>query len=87
MVEFLAMGGYAAYVWPAFAFALVVMAGLFAQSWRAARRVERDLVDLRAAVRRPGSDRRPAATPLVARREGPGTPSGAPVSGARGSAS
>lgn len=86
MVEFLAMGGYAAYVWPAFAFALVVMAGLFAQSWRAARRVERELVDLRAAVRRPGSDRRPA-TPLVARREGPGTPSRAPVSGARGGAS
>ena len=30
---FLAMGGYAAFVWPAYGLALAVLAGLAAQSW------------------------------------------------------
>jgi heme exporter protein D len=64
---FLAMGGYAAYVWPAFGFTVAVMAGLFAQSWRAARAADRDLAELRAAAR-PAREPR-AARPLVARRE------------------
>ena len=64
---FWAMGGYAAYVWPAFGFTLAVMVGLFAQSWRAARAAERELAELRAALR-PAREPR-AARPLVARRE------------------
>jgi heme exporter protein D len=64
---FLAMGGYAAYVWPAFGFTVTVMVGLFAQSWRAARSAERELAELRAALR-PARETRPAR-PLVARRE------------------
>lgn len=45
------MGGYAAYVWPAFGFAAVVLLGLLAQSWRAARRREAEFQQLRRAVR------------------------------------
>lgn len=85
MAEFLAMGGYAAYVWPAFAFTFLVMAGLLAQSWRAARRGERELEALRATLR-PG---RGAATgaaarprrPLVARREEDEVAAAAPAEG------
>lgn len=71
MIDFLAMGGYAAYVWPAFGFTLAVMAGLFAQSWRAARAADRELVRLRATTRRAAPGREPgkARRPLVARRE------------------
>jgi heme exporter protein D len=65
VAEFLAMGGYAGYVWSAFGFTFVVMVGLLAQSWRLARRRERELVELRAQLR-PG--REPTASrPLVAR--------------------
>jgi heme exporter protein D len=64
------MGGYAAYVWSAFGFALLVMVGLLLQSWRSARSRERELEELRAALR-PGRERpRAAARPLVAQREG-----------------
>lgn len=51
MSEFLAMGGYAAYVWPAFGFALVVLLGLLVQSWHAAHRREAELAQLRELVR------------------------------------
>jgi heme exporter protein D len=34
----LAMGGYAAYVWPAYAVTVVVLGGLAAASWHAYRR-------------------------------------------------
>lgn len=69
------MGGYAAYVWSAFGFALLVMVGLLLQSWRSALYRERELEELRAALR-PGRERRPAAKPLVARREGAPEPPG-----------
>jgi heme exporter protein D len=49
--EFLAMGGYAAYVWSAFGFALVVLLGLLGQSWRAAHQREAELAYLRELVR------------------------------------
>ena len=49
--EFLAMGGYAAYVWPAFGFALVVLLGLLVQSWHAARQRAAELEQLRQLVR------------------------------------
>jgi heme exporter protein D len=49
--EFLAMGGYAGYVWSAFGFALVVLLGLLGQSWRAAHQREAELAELRELVR------------------------------------
>lgn len=72
MVEFLAMGGYGAYVWAAFGLAVAVLAGLFWQSWRLARKrtAELEALRARAAEARP---RRPR--PIVARREpGPSQP-------------
>jgi heme exporter protein D len=41
--DFLAMGGYAAFVWPAYAVTIVVMAGLAVQSLRRYRRNQRAL--------------------------------------------
>ncbi|HWB51411.1 MAG TPA: heme exporter protein CcmD [Stellaceae bacterium] len=41
-LDWAAMGGYAAFVWPAYAVALIVLGGAAAQSWhryRASRRV------------------------------------------------
>ncbi|HEX3883905.1 MAG TPA: heme exporter protein CcmD [Stellaceae bacterium] len=41
MAAYLAMGGYAAFVWPAYGIALVVLGGITTQSWlryRASRR-------------------------------------------------
>jgi heme exporter protein D len=43
MHDFLAMGGYAAYVWPSFGVAIVVLGGLALQSWAARRRLRRAL--------------------------------------------
>jgi heme exporter protein D len=37
------MGGYAAFVWPAYAVALVVLGGIAMQSWRRYRTSLRDL--------------------------------------------
>jgi heme exporter protein D len=37
------MGGYAAFVWPAYAVALVVLGGIAAQSWRRYRASIREL--------------------------------------------
>jgi heme exporter protein D len=37
------MGGYAAFVWPAYAVALVVLGGIAAQSWRRYRASLREL--------------------------------------------
>jgi heme exporter protein CcmD len=66
------MGGYAAYVWSAFAIAFVLMGGLFLQSRQAARRREAELEVLRLRVRpqrarevrpmRPRREAKPAAT-------------------------
>jgi heme exporter protein D len=51
LTDYLAMGGYAAYVWSAFSIALALMMGLFFQSRRMARRREAELTDLRARLR------------------------------------
>lgn len=69
MSEFLAMGGYAAYVWSAFGFALVVLLGLLGQSWRAAHRREAELAQLRELVRagRAGPARVQARGPAASR--------------------
>jgi heme exporter protein D len=46
MHDFWAMGGYAAYVWPAFAVTLVVMGGLAWHAWATRRRLRRALAAL-----------------------------------------
>ena len=51
MSAFFAMGGYAAYVWSAFGFALVALLALLVQSWHAAHRRETELAQLRSLVR------------------------------------
>jgi heme exporter protein D len=71
--EFLAMGGYAAYVWAAFGFAALVLLALLAQSWRVARRRQAELEQLRHIVR----PRRPPAPPrLRPTRPAPGLAAG-----------
>ena len=49
LADYLAMGGYAAYVWSAFGIALLLLLGLFVQSSQAARRRELELEQLRGA--------------------------------------
>jgi heme exporter protein D len=44
--EFLAMGGYARFVWPAFILALLLLVGMAGQSLLAYRRAERRLAAL-----------------------------------------
>ena len=66
MSDFFAMGGYAAYVWPAFGFAALVLLGLLLQSWWAARRRAREFEQLRAQLR-PGRASRPRRQPVVQR--------------------
>lgn len=51
MTDFLAMGGYAAYVWPAYGFAALVLIALLAQSWRSAKRRDAELEQLRHLAR------------------------------------
>ena len=52
--QFLAMGGYAAFVWPAFAVAAAVLAGLLVVSLRTLRRREAALaLLLRDATEKP----------------------------------
>ncbi|MBI3507045.1 MAG: heme exporter protein CcmD [Proteobacteria bacterium] len=46
MAAFLEMGGYAAYVWPAYALSAVLLVVLGAGSWRRLREAERELADL-----------------------------------------
>ena len=47
MNDYLAMGGYAAFVWPAYGLSAVVMIGLVIAGWRSLRVRERDLAKLR----------------------------------------
>jgi len=49
--DFLAMGGYAGFVWPAYGIAALVLGGILAASLRSLRRRERMLAELRAARR------------------------------------
>ena len=51
MSDFLAMGGYAAYVWSAYGLALLVLIALLVQSWRSARRREAELEQVRRVAR------------------------------------
>jgi heme exporter protein D len=51
VTDFLAMGGYAAYVWSAYGFAAVVLVALLVQSWRSARRREAEFEQVRRLAR------------------------------------
>ncbi|WGF88803.1 heme exporter protein CcmD [Marinivivus vitaminiproducens] len=51
MTTFWSMGGYAAYVWSAFGFTLLVLGGLVLASWRGAREREAELAAVRREVR------------------------------------
>ena len=51
-MSFFEMGGYAAYVWPAFGAAAVIMIALLVQSLRAMRAREATLKSLEVAARR-----------------------------------
>jgi heme exporter protein D len=53
---FLAMGGYGAYVWPAFALTAVVLLGLLVASVRSLRAREADLTRLRAEMKMADGD-------------------------------
>ena len=55
--RYLAMGGYAAYVWPAYGIALLALGGLLLLRWRRMLAAERglDAEAPRAASRDPGS--------------------------------
>lgn len=46
--SWLAMGGYAVYVWPAYGVAVAVLGGLAWQSWRAHRLSEKALAGLQS---------------------------------------
>ncbi len=47
MSEYLDMGGYAVFVWPAYGLSALVMSGLVLHAWRTLRARERDLAKLR----------------------------------------
>ena len=55
LVNFLAMGGYAAFVWPAYAAAAIMLTGLSLHSLAAYRRCQRQLARLQQGRPRRGS--------------------------------
>ncbi len=57
MIDFFAMGGYAAYVWPSFAITAIVM---FANLYFALRRRKKVIAELRRSAPAPGA---PGANP------------------------
>ena len=56
MNEFLAMGGYGAFIWPAYGAAALLLAGLVILSWKSMRRREAQVELLRAGRRRDRED-------------------------------
>lgn len=57
LAAFLAMGGYARFVWPSFGLTVIVLAGLLVLSLRGLRAAEAELAALQAAT---GRTRKPA---------------------------
>lgn len=49
MSDFFAMGGYAAYVWPAYAATFIGLGGAIAFTWRAWRKAQKQLAALEAS--------------------------------------
>jgi heme exporter protein D len=54
VADALALGGYGAYVWPAYGFAAAVLIGLFVAARRRLERAECDAERMRATLRGPG---------------------------------
>ena len=54
IATFLTMGGYAGFVWPAYALAAIVLVGLLALSLRQLRKAEAELVALGLSKRERG---------------------------------
>lgn len=52
MSEFFAMGGYSAFIWPAYGAAAILLAGVLILSWRSMRQREALLESLRAGRRK-----------------------------------
>lgn len=52
MADFLAMGGYAAFIWPAYGIVAAVLVGLFVAGRRFQRATEAELAGLQPARRR-----------------------------------
>jgi heme exporter protein D len=50
LAAFVAMGGYAAFVWPAYGVALVVLGGFSAHAWRRYRAGARALAELQRQI-------------------------------------
>ncbi|MBK1838788.1 heme exporter protein CcmD [Azospirillum sp. YIM B02556] len=71
MNEFLHMGGYAAYVWPAYGIATLVLLGLLVATWKGLRNAEATLKALESA--RPAR-RRTRNTGRKAAEQSAGTP-------------
>ena len=67
MSEFIAMGGYGAYVWSAFGFAAAAMIALLWHSWTASRKSAAELEDLRRELR-PRASKARERKPLRPRR-------------------
>jgi heme exporter protein D len=61
VTEFFAMGGYAAYVWPAYAISAIVLLAVLGVSTRSLRRAEAELAALRSTA-----DNTPAAASSAA---------------------
>lgn len=56
MSEFIAMGGYGAFIWPAYGAAAILMAGVLILSWKDMRRREALVESLRAGRRKDRED-------------------------------
>jgi heme exporter protein D len=56
MSEFIAMGGYGAFIWPAYGVAAILMAGVLILSWKGMRRREALVESLRAGRRKDRDD-------------------------------
>jgi heme exporter protein D len=57
MSHYFAMGGYGAFIWPAYGAAAILMAGILIMSWRSMRRREELVETLRARRRGDREDR------------------------------
>ena len=63
--SFLAMGGYAAYVWSAWGLSLIALAALTVLSWRWMRRAERLAAASANAQRTTGTKAHPPSEPVA----------------------
>jgi heme exporter protein D len=56
MSEYLAMGGYGAFIWPAYGVAAILMVGVLILSWKSMRQREALVEELRAGRRKERKD-------------------------------